>query len=156
MDHRIQYMKQCIALGKQAMLKGDSPVGSILVKNDEIIGIGIESGKSSKDVTRHAEIEAINNAIKIGNLKAIKGSVLYTTHEPCIMCSYVIRHHKIDTVVYGIASEHVGGFTSEFKILSTETVPKWGKAPHIIGGFLEDECKELSEGYVNIQNKKQQ
>lgn len=55
-------MKQCIALGKKAMLQGDSPVGAIVVKDNSVIGIGIEAGTSSQNITKHAEIEAVNNA----------------------------------------------------------------------------------------------
>ena len=46
------------------MLNGNPPVGSVIVKNDKIIGIGIEAGKTSNDITRHAEIEAIKDALK--------------------------------------------------------------------------------------------
>ena len=94
-------MEQCIALGKEAMLNGNPPVGSIIVKDDTIIGIGIEAGKSSKDITKHAEIEAVNDAVQNKQLKNLKGCKLYSTHEPCIMCSYVIRHYKVETIIFG-------------------------------------------------------
>jgi len=151
MKHRIQHMKQCIALGKQAMGNGDSPVGSIIVKDNAVIGIGVESGKSSNDVTKHAEIEAIKDAI--ANHQSLTDTILYTTHEPCIMCSYVIRHHHIKTVVFGAKSNFVGGTTSEFKVLETENVPGWKNRPKIIAGVLEDECLTLSKIYQSRQNK---
>ena len=43
-------------------------------------------------------------------------STLYTTHEPCIMCSYLIRHHRIPWVVYGVSVQHVGGVTSQYSV----------------------------------------
>jgi len=146
----IQYMKKCVELGKEALLKGNPPVGAILVKDDSIIGLGQEAGKSSGDITKHAEIESIRDALKIH--QSLKGSTLYTTHEPCIMCSYVIRHHQIKKIVFGVSSEFVGGITSEFKILETENVPKWNNAPIIVEGILENECLALSEKYQTIQN----
>ncbi|MBV1922707.1 MAG: nucleoside deaminase, partial [Flavobacteriaceae bacterium] len=97
------FMKKCIELGVKALKNGNPPVGSLLVKEDTIIGIGIENGKSSNDITNHAEIEAIRDALK--SHQSINGSILYTTHEPCIMCSYVIRHHRIKTIVFGAKSE---------------------------------------------------
>ena len=150
MRTHIHYMKKCIELSKEAMRNGNPPVGSILVKDDVIIGIGIENGKSSNDITKHAEIEAIRNAL--ANQKSILDTILYTTHEPCIMCSYVIRHHHIKTIVFGATSKHVGGITSEFKILETENVPNWKGTPKIIEGILEDECHELLTEYFNKQN----
>ncbi|MBT8300529.1 MAG: nucleoside deaminase, partial [Maribacter sp.] len=74
-------------------------------------------------------------------------SILYTTHEPCIMCSYVIRHHQIKTLVFGVKSEYVGGSSSEFKILKTENVPNWKETPEIIEGVLKNECINLSRAY---------
>jgi tRNA(Arg) A34 adenosine deaminase TadA len=143
-------MEQCIALGKKAMKKGDPPVGSIVVKDNIVIGIGIEAGKSSKDITKHAEIEAVKNALQKNKLKNLKGSILYTTHEPCIMCSYVLRHYKLQTIVYGSPVDHVGGITSGLKVMLTTQVPGWGKPPNIIGNVLKEEFKNLSETYNSI------
>jgi len=144
-------MKKCIELGKDAMSNGNPPVGSILVKNDCIIGIGREAGKSTNDVTKHAEIEAIRDAI--ANEHTLDNTVLYTTHEPCIMCSYVIRHHQIKTIVYGIPSNYVGGETSTWKILETKSVPDWQIIPELISGVLEDQCKILSQVYQSKQKQ---
>lgn len=144
----IHYMKKCIELGKKAMRNGNPPVGSILVQNNTIIGIGMEAGKSMNDITKHAEIEAIRDALK--QHQSLNDVTLYTTHEPCIMCSYVIRHHQIKTIVYGITSKYVGGKTSDYNLLETESVPKWGKMPEIIDGILEEECLNLSETYQSI------
>lgn len=140
-------MKQCIALGEKAMLNGNPPVGSIIVKDDTIIGIGIEAGKSSKDITKHAEIEAVNDAIQNNKLENLKGCKLYTTHEPCIMCSYVLRHYKIETIIYGSKADHVGGITSSLKVKLTTNVPNWGKPPKIIGNILKEECEKLTEDF---------
>ncbi len=150
MRTHIQFMKRCIELGKEAMLNGNPPVGSILVSNNIIIGIGREAGKSENDITKHAEIEAIRDAIK--NHQPLNNAILYTTHEPCIMCSYVIRHHQIKTVVYGIKSKYVGGATSNFKILETDKVANWKVKPKIIQGVLENECLALSKQYKLINS----
>ncbi|MGB5821182.1 MAG: nucleoside deaminase [Saonia sp.] len=130
-EHRI-YMQQCMDLAKIALQKGESPVGSLLVHKAQVIGQGIESGKATKDITDHAEILAIRNAIHNGFGHLLKSAYLYTTHEPCIMCSYVIRHHHIPKVIYGTPVDFMGGTTSNFKVLETEEIPKWGTKPKII------------------------
>lgn len=151
-DH-ITYMKQCVSLGKQAMRNGDPPVGSLIVKDGVVIGTGIESGKSSKDITRHAEIEAVKDALKTS--ESLESSTLYTTHEPCIMCSYVLRHYKIKTIVYGTSVDHIGGITSHLKVMMTTRVPNWGEAPTLIGDVLKDKCDELSLSYRKGINNEQ-
>ena len=148
-DHDF-FMNKCIALGKETMKEGNPPVGALIVKNDEIIGIGKEATKSCKDITKHAEIEAVKAALKT-QLRDLKGCTLYTTHEPCVMCSYVIRHYQVKTIVYGVRSKHIGGKSSKFKLLETNSIPHWKEIPEIIEGVLEIECLSLSEAY---QNKK--
>jgi tRNA(adenine34) deaminase len=141
----IAYMQQCIALAKKSMAKGNFPVGSIVVKNDVIIGKGLEDVKPTHDVTKHAEIEAIKDALNTIGSDNLENCELYTTHEPCLMCSYAIRHYKIKTVIYGTKVNHVGGITSDLKVMLTTKVPNWKQPPIIIENILEEECKNLSK-----------
>ncbi len=147
MDNHNFFMEQCIALGKKAMLKGNPPVGALVVKENKVLGIGMEAGISSKDITRHAEIEAVKDALKNNPKINLSDCILYTTHEPCIMCSYVLRHYKLKTIIYGTEVAHVGGITSDLPVLKTTQVPNWGNPPIIIGNILNKECDNLSEVY---------
>ena len=147
LKRHIEYMKKCIALGEEAMIKGNPPVGSIIVRGDQIIGEGLEEAKSAKDITKHAEIEAINSVIQNTELKNLKGCILYTTHEPCIMCSYALRHYNVETIVYGTSVDFVGGITSDFDIMMTSKVPSWGNPPKIVNDILKQECDNLSIDY---------
>lgn len=137
------YMTRCIALAKIAKARGDSPVGSLIVRNGEIIGEGVEGGKTQRDITYHSEIEAIRQANKTYNTTDLSGCDLYTTHEPCIMCSYVIRHHKISNVIIGQSSGEIGGYSSIYPVLSDTTIKKWDAPPQVIIGILEKECRAL-------------
>lgn len=153
MEEHQNYMNKCLQLAREALSAGNPPVGAILVVNKEIIGEGIESGKSSGDITNHAEILAIRNAIENGFLYELNQAVMYTTHEPCIMCSYLIRHHKIPHIIFGVAVDHIGGYTSSFSILKTDTVPKWGKAPLVSSGICEQECIALNKEFQIYLNQ---
>ena len=138
------FMTRCIQLAKVAKDRGDSPVGAIIVKNGQIIAEGIEGGKTHQDITFHAEIEAIRQATKNLNSPNLSDCSMYTTHEPCIMCSYVIRHHKINTIVVGVTTGEIGGYSSAFPLLLDKTITKWGAPPKIITGILENECRKLN------------
>lgn len=148
-----RYMQECIELAKIALRKGESPVGSIIVFDDLIIGRGIESGRSTLDITNHAEILAIRGAISNEKGHLLNKSKLYTTHEPCIMCSYVIRHHRIPHVLYGISVDFIGGFTSHFDVLCNEIVVQWGKKPKVIDGICKTECRHLLNQFLNSKDK---
>jgi tRNA(adenine34) deaminase len=137
------YMAQCIKLALVAKARGDSPVGSVIVKDGQVIAEGTESGKTNNDITFHAEIEATRQATKNLNSSDLSDCVMYTTHEPCIMCSYVIRHHKINTIIVGLTTGEIGGYSSALPLLLDKTITKWGNPPKIIDGILANECKKL-------------
>ncbi len=137
------YMSKCIALAHIAKARGDSPVGSILVQNGKVVGEGIEGGKTHQDITFHAEIEAIRNARTALGKTDLSDCILVTTHEPCIMCSYVIRHHKIQLVIVGLSTGEIGGYSSALPLLTDKSISKWAEPPKIVEGILEEECRTL-------------
>lgn len=63
-DEDSHFIKRCEALAAITAERGEAPVGSIVVLDGEIIGNGVEAGKSRQDITFHAEIEAIREAVK--------------------------------------------------------------------------------------------
>lgn len=138
-------MQKCIDLATVARQQGESPVGSIIVRKGEVISEGIEAGKAHNDITFHAEIEAIRKATHLLQSQDLSDCILYTTHEPCIMCSYVIRHTKIKSVVVGLTTGEIGGFSSRYPILLDSEIKKWTDHPTIIVGILEEECRKLHE-----------
>ena len=149
-----KYMLKCIVLGEIALKNGNPPVGALIVSDGQIIGRGIESGKSTGDITNHAEILAIRDAVLNGKGHLLKRSNMYTTHEPCIMCSYLIRHHRIPHIIYSLPVSFIGGNTSEFAILNTENVPKWGKRPQVTTGVFKSKTQILNSQFKKLLNQK--
>lgn len=141
------YMNQCLEIAEAALTAGNPPVGAIIVLEGKVIGTGQESGKSTGDITNHAEILAIRSAIKNGYAEELSKAQMYTTHEPCIMCSYLIRHHRLPEIIFGTAVPYVGGLTSQFSVLATEDVPKWGSKPKVISGICLEQCNALSDQF---------
>lgn len=137
-------MRRCIELAKMAKERGDSPVGSLIVKDGQIVAEGIEGGKTHKDITFHAEIEAVRIAAARLGTTDLSDCTMVTTHEPCIMCSYVIRHSKIGLIIVGRTTGEIGGYSSALPVLLDRTISKWTTPPKIIDRILEQECKDLS------------
>lgn len=137
------FMARCIELALIAKQRGDSAVGSVLVLEGKIITEGIEGGKTYQDITYHAEIEAIRHARLLLKTHNLSECTLYTTHEPCIMCSYAIRHSQIKTIVMALTTGDIGGMSSKYPLLLDTSIEKWGNPPTLITGILEDECRNL-------------
>jgi tRNA(adenine34) deaminase len=132
MNSDIYYIKRCREFGKIAASKGDPPVGALIVKDNKIISEAAEAGKSKNDITCHAELEAIRIAVKKMKSNDLSDCIMYTTHEPCIMCSYAIRFYGIKKVIYENSVEYLGGVSSSMPLLTTKNVPPHWKKPPVI------------------------
>ncbi|MCZ2100852.1 MAG: nucleoside deaminase [Chitinophagales bacterium] len=134
-----EFLEQCLRLGEQAAQSGNPPGGAIIVRNGIAIAEGMEASKSKEDITCHAEIETLRNAVRSLKTKDLSDCTLYTTHEPCVMCSYAIRYYKIAKVVYIHSVPNLGGISSAFALLSSDNLPEhWTKPPIL-------EKKEISD-----------
>lgn len=138
-----KYMRECIQLAQAAKDTGNIPVGSIVVKDGGIIARAQEILPNSLDVTGHAEILAVKDACQALHTMTLTGCILYTTAEPCWMCSYAIRETRISTVVIGLPTYDVGGLSTQYKLLSDGTIEVWDSPPEIIMGVLDSECAAL-------------
>ncbi len=136
-------MRQAIRLARIALERADTPVGSVVVCDGHIVGEGIEAVQSEKDLTAHAEMKAVQEACRaLGSLN-LGGCTLYTTVEPCFMCSFVIRSAHLSRVVSGKAVPHIGGISSNHPILVDPSIPNWPQPPLVLTGVLEEECRAL-------------
>jgi tRNA(adenine34) deaminase len=99
------FREEMADLAVQSLPSLDVPVGALLVYENEIIGRGFNTVRLENDVSGHAEINAINDAIKKMGLDAFsrlnrKKLVLYTTFEPCEMCRGTMLHYNIRNMHY--------------------------------------------------------
>lgn len=130
------YLKRCYELAIESAAQGESPVGSLIVLEGTIIAQSTENSKKYKDISRHAEAEAIRMALKSLQTPYLENTSLYTSHEPCILCSYMIRHYRIARVIYVEAVGELGGIESSLPLL-TLPLEKWISPPEIIKIVLE-------------------
>jgi len=95
-----EYLSKIYDLAKRAYDIDEIPVGAIIVRNNEIIGVGINSRESNKSVIGHAEINAIEAACKVVGDWRLDDCVMYVTLLPCMMCSGAILESRIKKVYY--------------------------------------------------------
>ena len=142
-DHQ-RFMRRCIELANEAGRQGNTPVGSIVVFDGVIIGEGMESLPTGLDVTGHSEVIAVRAAVAHQESRDLDGATVYSTAEPCFMCSYVIRQSGVGVVIYGSPTPNIGGVTSRYPIL-TKTIHAWKPPPQVVAGILREECDRLRQ-----------
>lgn len=137
------YMRLCIALAWRARETKDPAVGSVIVRGGTIVAEGVEAVRGHRDVTAHAEIEAVRAACKkLGSLD-LSGCTLYTTVEPCLMCAYAIRLARITTVVAGARLDDPEASAQSFTALTDAAFVPNRPAAVVIRDVLGPECTEL-------------
>ncbi len=114
-------LNHCRQLALLASEKGNPAVGALVVRAGMVVGAGEEAGRSKNDITCHAEIEAIRAAVQALQTNDLSDCQLITTHEPCVMCAYVIRYHQIQAVYYEHKVFTVGSIHSSHPILTDAT-----------------------------------
>jgi tRNA(adenine34) deaminase len=134
-------MQEALKLAKEAAIKGDVPVGALVVDDSgTIIGIGANLREQDNDPTAHAEIVAIRNAAsKIGSYR-LDDLTMVVTLEPCGMCAGAIGQSRIKRLVFGSFDQKYGAVGSVWDLLrDTRAIYK----PEVLSGVLEKECGEL-------------
>jgi len=142
-------MQQAITLAKEAAIKGDVPVGALVVdESGKIIGQGANLREQENDPTAHAEIVAIRNtAIKIGNYR-LDELTMVVTLEPCGMCAGAIAQSRIKRLVFGSFDEKYGAVGSVWDLLrDSRAIYK----PEVLSGVLENECAQLLSDFFTTK-----
>ena len=142
-------MQQAILLAKEAGLKGDVPVGALVVNDaGTILGQGANLREQDNDPTAHAEIVAIRNAAKkLGNYR-LDELTMVVTLEPCGMCAGAIAQSRIKRLVFGSFDEKYGAVGSVWDLLrDTRAIYK----PEVISGVLDEECAQLLSDFFTTK-----
>jgi tRNA(adenine34) deaminase len=139
-------MARCIELSRIAASKGEYPFGTVIAVDGKIVAEGINSTIREGDVTRHAEIIALSHAQKTVGREQLRRYTLYSSIEPCAMCSYCIREAWVGRVVYALGSPVMGGF-SKWNVLRddglSDRIPEiFGAVPEVVSGVLLHEAQQ--------------
>lgn len=102
-DH-ILFMRRAIALAREGKNKGGGAFGAIIVKDGKIVAEGYNEVKALTDCTQHAELSVIQKACKAMGQTTLKGCILYTSCEPCMMCLGACYWAKFLKIYYGASA----------------------------------------------------
>lgn len=144
-------MACAIALAQEAAAQGEVPVGAVVVKDGEIVGMGRNRRETAKNALCHAEIEAIDQACRRLGGWRLWQCELFVTLEPCPMCAGAILNARVKRVVFGAYDPKAGACGSVFDLFAYPV----NHRPVMEGGFLEDRCAALLRDFFQDLRKKQ-
>lgn len=144
----LDYMKIAFEEAKKALQYDEVPIGAVIVKDGEVISRAHNLKETTQFVTRHAEIIAIEKAEEKLGTWYLDGCTLYTTLEPCLMCSGAIVQSRIQRVVYGAKENRWSSLTN---LLESEELNHY---PEVVGDVYKDECSSIISSYFKGKRSK--
>lgn len=145
------YMRQALALAREAAAAGEVPVGCVIVdRAGQIIGRGRNRREEDKSPLAHAELAAITDACRSHGDWRLKGARLYVTLEPCPMCAGAILNARIQRVYYGARDEVMGACGGVLNLFM-EGFPR---PPQLVGNVCGDECRDVLQTFFREVREK--
>jgi tRNA(adenine34) deaminase len=145
------FMKLALNEAENCYCRGDLPVGAVLTINDNLEGITGNSARTNGDWTSHAE-NSLLHKVSWKIKKSPKGAIskLYTTWEPCLMCTGATVLSRVDEIIYA-CPDPLGGMSKVDKsLLGIWNEKHW---PYFREGPFKEESYELLIRYMK-ENKK--
>ena len=134
------FLRAAIDEAKKGLSEGGLPIGSVLVRNGQIIGRGHNRRVQNGDPMAHAEIDCLTNA---GRQATYGDTVLYSTLMPCYLCTGAAVQFGVPKVIVGESVNFPGG------------EGKWGKSPQFMRAngievidLRDAECIEMMASFI--------
>jgi tRNA(adenine34) deaminase len=138
------FMAAALVEARAAALRGEVPVGAVVVRGGEVVAKAGNRTRELADPTAHAEMLAIREACRIMGSERLIGCDLYVTLEPCPMCAAAISAARIDRLYYGAADPKSGGVAVGARVFSH---PQCHHVPEVYDGIGGEEAEALLKGF---------
>ena len=152
MDDHQHYMRLALEDARASMRAGNRPIGSVIVRDGEILARAANTMFTDHDPSAHAEVAVLR--IACGRLRSVElpGSTLYTTVEPCPMCLWALLEAKVTRLVMGGRYASIGGYR-----LGRYTVESFlefmDRKLDVVTGVMQAECEGLRSEWAKAQTK---
>src|SRR3989344_808833 len=138
------FMKEALKEAKKAALKGEVPIGAVIVKENKIIARGHNLRETTADPLAHAEIIAIKKAsIKLRSWR-ILNSTIYVTLEPCIMCMGALIQARVPRLVFGSYDPKAGACGSVYDVSNDKRLNHRIK---VTNDVMAGECERILKDF---------
>lgn len=155
-EQHIELLKRCVEISRDARNHGNTPFGALLADKNGTILLEQENIEITENIcTGHAETTLAARASQKYSKEFLWECTLYTTAEPCAMCTGTIYWGNIGTIVYGMTEKRLLELTGSneqnptFDLPSKEILSHGQKDIQVIGPFpeVEELAAKVHEGY---------
>lgn len=146
-----QFMEQALALAAEAARKGNEPFGAVLVKDNQVVMTGENHIHTESDPTYHAELGLIRQYCSEHKIMNLSEYTLYTSCEPCCMCSGAMVWSQVGRMVYSLSHDELAEIAG-FNIMlgSGEIFAKSPFQPDVVQGVLKEKAMLIYTQYFQV------
>jgi tRNA(adenine34) deaminase len=144
----VGFMRRALQHAAAAAVRGEVPVGAVLVQAGVEIAVGSNCPIEQNDPTAHAEIVALRSGGAALGSYRLTDTTLYVTLEPCPMCASAIVHARVRRLVFGAWDPRAGAAGS---IVDVFRLPGLNHRVDVFGGVLMEECRSLLEQFFSAR-----
>jgi tRNA(adenine34) deaminase len=148
------FMRQALALAREAGGLGEVPVGAVAVHEGRVIGTGYNRREVDRDPLAHAELRALDAAAKALGAWRLTGVTLYVTLEPCAMCAGALVQSRVTRLVFGASDPKAGAVGSLYNLAEE---PRHNHRLLVTSGVLAEESRhQLKSFFERLREKKRE
>lgn len=137
-------MRLAVEEARLSKQEGNKGYGAVVVLGNQFLGKAHDTTVTDKDPGLHAEVNAIRQAVRALGDSNLSGAILFSTCEPCPMCSSLAVWSNLTTIVYGVSIEETAQLgKSRIHVSAKEIIEKSPVMIEVIGDVLRDECWSL-------------
>ena len=140
----LSFMEQALEEAKAAALRGEVPVGAVVVYGDQVVARAGNRTRELADPTAHAEVLAIRAACAALGSERLTGHDLYVTLEPCPMCAAALSAARIGRLYYGASDPKSGGVAHGARVFSHA---QCHHVPEVYDGLAADDAERLMKDF---------
>jgi tRNA(adenine34) deaminase len=114
------------------------------VLGQRILSRAHDTAVTQRDPSLHAEMNAVRQAVQVLGHDNLSGAILFSTCEPCPMCTSLAVRANLTTIVYGASIEETARQgKARIRVSAAEIGAQSPAVIEIIGGVLQEECRAL-------------
>lgn len=150
-----EFMRQAIELSKAAVEHGNEPFGAVLVKDEQVVFTNENQIYTRHDPTYHGEAGLIRDFCAQTGITDLRAYTLYSSCEPCFMCSGAMVWVKLGRLVYGASNMELEALLGKKGCNCSEIVfdnSFW--QPEVTAGVLRDESLAILKDYFGTHRKR--
>lgn len=137
-------MRVALAEARTSRATGNKGYGAVVVMGDRLLSAAHDTVATEGDPSLHAEMNAIRAAAEFVGDADLCGAVLFSTCEPCPMCSALAVWANVTTIVFGVSIEQTVRLgKSRIQVSAREIVERSPGWTEVIGGVMAEECLDL-------------